>query len=60
MSPAFLNGNWVSVHYIAHHYHRSIRHVQRWCANGTLIDFGFKIAQDLRGRYWILLPDDSI
>lgn len=54
MPPITLD--WVSPAYIAAHYNRSARMVRNWCADGTLIAFGFTVAQTADHRWWIKVP----
>ena len=51
-----LDASWVTPAFIANYYQRSLRHVQRWCENGTLIEFGFKVYQAPNRRWWVKLP----
>jgi len=41
---------------LAIRYNRSDRQVRRWCLNGTLVEFGFRVCQDITGRWWIVIP----
>lgn len=54
--PPILDNNWVSPAYIAAYYNRSTRMVRNWCSDGTLIDFGFIVAQTSDHRWWIKPP----
>lgn len=44
---------YLTVKEFAHIYRRSERTIRLWCLDGTLIDFGFSLYQDLGGKWWI-------
>ena len=56
LAEPVLTDDWVSPRYIAYHYGHCVRLIQKWCKNGTLIDFGFTVYQASNKRWWIKKP----
>lgn len=53
MSPYFdLRDQWLTPTEIAAEYGRDVRTVQRWCADGTLREFGFLVIRT-DNSWWI-------
>ena len=59
---------WHTADYLAAQWGKSLRTVQRWAANGFLIECGFKVMQASwgtpagaggKGRWYIYIPDEA-
>jgi hypothetical protein len=50
---------WYSASEFAKRWSRSAKQIRIWCKNGTLIDAHCRVYRDLKGRWWIGVPDPS-
>jgi hypothetical protein len=46
---------WMSTRQMAEIYKRSPRTIQEWCSSGSILEFGFEMYRDLKGRFWLRL-----
>lgn len=53
LPPYMTDPSWVTVAEAATRLQRSVRTIERWCRDGTLIEFGFPIFKDGKGRWWV-------
>lgn len=44
---------WFNVHDFAQRWRRTPRHVRRWCVDGTLVRWGYRVYRDPQERWWI-------
>lgn len=50
-------GGWIRPKHMARICGRSQRTVLKWCLDGTLIAFGYKVLRDIKGFWWISSPE---
>jgi hypothetical protein len=50
---------WLTPAEVAKLYNRARMTIYNWCEDSTLIEFGFKVHQDSRHRWWIKPPADA-
>jgi hypothetical protein len=51
---------WLSTTEAQRYFSRSQATIAKWIANGTCIEFGFRIFRDITGHYWIGIPISQI
>jgi len=47
---------WVTVREFSEIYNRTPEWARQSCANGAVIDFGFRLYRDQFGHHWIAVP----